>query len=139
MTDIIFAGKRGHGKTLRVVYLIWLAWMSGYLIVTNLKLKGIPYVDFDINVIYDALEKKIDLNDVYGSRKICMALDEITLLGDGHKSLTTEVQTLGYLFMQARKRGINIIGTIQRFKRLDATIRMMVEYKVKCLNFGGGR
>lgn len=136
MTDIIFAGPRGHGKTLRVVYLIWLAWMSGYLIVTNLKLIGIPYILFDINVIYEAIQKNLDLNEIYGSRKICMALDEITTLGDSRRSLSTENIVLTYLFMQSRKHGIEIFGTLQVFKRLDDTIRRMIEFKVKCKRIG---
>lgn len=136
VTDIIFAGKRGHGKTLRVIYLTYLAYKSGYKIVTNLKLTGIPYTPFDINTIYKAIQENLDLNEIYGSRKICMALDEITTLGDSRKSLSTENIVLTYLFMQSRKHGIEIFGTLQVFKRLDDTIRRMVEFKVKCKRIG---
>lgn len=136
MTDIILAGQRGHGKTLKMVDYIKKADASGYKIVTNLKLTKIPYVQFDISVIYNAIRENLDLNQIYGSNKICMALDEITVLGDSRKSLSTENIILTYLFMQSRKRGIHIIGTVQIFKRLDDTLRRIVEWKVKCKRIG---
>lgn len=103
---------------------------------TNLKLKGIPYTEFDINVIYKAIQENLDLNEIYGSRKICMALDEITTLGDSRKSLSTENIVLTYLFMQSRKHGIEIFGTLQVFRRLDDTIRRMIEFKAKSKRIG---
>lgn len=136
MTDIIFAGQRGSGKTLRMVKLLVLAHKSGYKIVTNLKLVGIPYIAFDINVIYKAINEDLDLNQIYGSEKIAMGLDEITILGDSRKSLSTENIVLTYLFMQSRKRHIEIIGTLQVMKRLDDTLRRIIQTKVKCRRIG---
>lgn len=136
MTDIVFAGPRGSGKTLKVVDLAIKGHNSGYLIVSNIDSLTVPHVKFNINVIYQAIKNKISLTEIYRSKKIIMALDELTMLGDSHRSLSTEVTILSYMFMQARKNGIHLFGTVQIYGRLDKTIRLMVDTKVKCMATG---
>lgn len=132
MTDQLLIGQRGSGKTLRMVRNLLLGIRSGYSAVTNLKLIGVPFIPFKIQTIYDAMRNDLDLNQIYRSEKIVMGLDEITTLGDSRTSLKTENIVLSYLFMQARKRHINILGTLQDIEDLDKRPRRLAQWRVEC-------
>lgn len=109
----------------------------GLTIVTNTPLEGIPYKDFDINTIDKAMKTRTDLRQVYQAKKgICMFLDEITTIADSRQAMTYGNILLSYMFMQARKRRMHIIGTLQLFSDLDKRPRRLVNVKVLCRRVG---
>lgn len=136
MTNTVFCGLPGEGKTIRMVRGLKMGYESDYTLVTNLKLTKLPYVKFDIQTIYDAMLADKDLNEIYHSKKICLGIDELPTVADSRKFSSEANIILSYLFMQSRKRGIEMFGTAQFFTDFDLRVRKLCDWKVGCRKLG---
>lgn len=112
-------GNIGSGKTLYAVRCAKLDSQKGIKIITNLKLNNIPYEVFDIDkFLNDELSR-----DLFNATVI---LDEITVYMDCRLGSSKQNLLMGYLVLQSRKRGLNIIYTTQNLDLVD--YKRLVKY-----------
>lgn len=112
-------GNIGSGKTLYAVRCAKLDSDKGIKIVTNLKLTGIPYENFDIDQFLNNESSETLKNAT-------VILDEITVYMDCRLGSSKQNLLMGYLVLQSRKRGLNIIYTTQDLDLVD--YKRLVKY-----------
>lgn len=112
-------GNIGSGKTLYAVRCAKRDSDRGIKIVTNLNLIGIPYETFDINQFLDNKYSE-------SLKNATVILDEITVYMDCRLGSSKQNLLMGYLVLQSRKRGLNIIYTTQDLDLVD--YKRLVKY-----------
>ncbi len=114
-------GNVGSGKTVFAVRLAYKAFLKGYTVMSNVKLR------FDHEPVN--LEKllKFDIN------KCVLLLDEAYGFGlESRVSSSLVNRALSYFVLQSRKRGVHIIYTSQFYSALDKRIRLLTNRKILC-------
>lgn len=112
-------GDIGSGKTLYGVRCLKKDSDKGLKIVTNLKLNNIPYEPFDI-------DKFLNNEESEKLKNATVLLDEITVYMDCRLGSSKQNLLMGYLVLQSRKRGLNIIYTTQNLDLVD--YKRLVKY-----------
>lgn len=112
-------GNIGSGKTVYAVRCAKLDSDRGLKIVTNLTLQNIPYETFDI-------EKFLNNEESEKLKNATVILDEITVYMDCRLGSSKQNLLMGYLVLQSRKRGLNIIYTTQNLDLVD--YKRLVKY-----------
>lgn|GEM_PF-2112380 len=112
-------GNIGSGKTIYAVRCAKRDSDRNIKIVTNLELTNIPYEKFDIEQF---------LNNDYSKtlKNATVILDEITVYMDCRLGSSKQNLLMGYLVLQSRKRGLNIIYTTQDLDLVD--YKRLVKY-----------
>jgi len=133
-----FLAKPGQGKTLTMVALGLDDYMRGLDIMSNLdldfpKARGAGKVrKLDMRLLSDP---KVELSN------LSLLADELWLWFDSRRASSTGNLSMSRLFLQSRKRDMNVYGTAQGFSQFDVRFRDNVDILALCQkrDVNGGR
>lgn len=141
MPDCFIWGKKGSGKTLEAVKRLWLKWLEGNEIWTNLELH--PLFDYNIMTRQRGNYHKIDVMDLIQlmiEGKIpdtktpkVLLLDEIKTQASSRTFHTFINRQLVNFVSQSRKRNFSLIYTDQILIAYDKWIRDMTDKIIRCI------
>lgn len=116
---VLYAGRRGCGKTTASVRDAYLFHRRGWRVVTNME-----SVSFADRVIGPE-----DLAGLFDTepRKFVLLVDEIQTFIDSRRSGRKQNVTFAYFIQQIRKRGVVILATTQFPRRVDVAFREHVD------------
>ncbi|MEM3859413.1 MAG: hypothetical protein QW478_08395 [Candidatus Micrarchaeaceae archaeon] len=120
ITGII--GKLGSGKTLSLAILSYHYYRLGYHIYTNVQSLKIKYG------YIDEITKDFYKDDKHPK---LLAIDEIYLWLDSRLSSSKRVRTYGYIIMQSRKNGFDVVYTTNYYRAVDVRIRNLTDYVIE--------
>lgn len=121
----VFCGPQGSGKTLSAIQCLYkmLDMYPNAIVVSNLNIKGVPYVPFDD---YNQL---VEMDN--GTDGIIFFIDEIHVLWNSLESKNIPISEMA-CFCQMRKSRRVIIGTSQVYSRIAKPIREQLQYCIAC-------
>jgi hypothetical protein len=133
-----FCGVRGAGKSLCMAYYIAHALISGKRVLSNMNVSfKCIYLDGTIKVLST---EPLDMNALYaleeGIKDLVVAIDEIQYFSDSRKWQSMRNRLLNAIFMQLRKRGLDVLCTVKTPNWLDSRLRdMELDIIVQCCDW----
>ena len=139
MTDILFWGNRGTGKTLAMILETLLDWYNGHEIWSNTPLNS----GFDTNFItrkkgnyhyidtLDLIKESFSENLRGDTQRTCL-IDETHTQADSRTSGSHINRQLVNFVTQARKRNFRILYSSQVLTGYDVRMRALTDRVVKC-------
>lgn len=113
----LIVGKTGYGKTLTLLYYTFMAYLQGSNILSNFKLKNIPYTPLD-NIT--------DLHSIQDGENFA-SCDEIWSDSDSRRSGSNDNILFTKMVLQHRKKRITLMGTSQHYGAVDVRIRAIAD------------
>lgn len=141
MTDILFWGKRGSGKTLGAIFEAYLDWFDGHEIWSNTPLNN----GFDVNHVtqkkgnyhfidtIDLIKESFSENLPSDDKQRTCIIDETHTQADSRTSGSHINRQLVNFVTQARKRNFRILYTSQILTGYDVRMRALTDRVVRCL------
>lgn len=124
MTVYGFYGFKGSGKTLSMVLLAYILYLSGKKIISNIRL----FFPFEWIDVKDIVELSPNLENAV------VLLDEIHMIADSRQPTSLQNRCITYFFLQSRHRNCDILYTTQQAGQGDIRIRKNTDVKVICEN-----
>lgn len=113
-------GRRGAGKTLYAVYLLYQYYQQGYKIYSNIKLH-FPYHELTLDML-STLPKELNGSIIF--------TDEIQMWADAYNFLSKDSKAITTMATQLRKRKCQWIFTTQFFKQAVLRLRNQTDYLI---------
>ena len=121
-------GGLGSGKTLLMIYLLFLEKQSGKIVMTNMT-----SVSFQDKPLYFE-ELLQDVQDNHALNDIALGLDEVHIFLDSRSAMSKSSKVASYFILQTRKRNVNLYITSQHIGQVDLRLRNMLDRVYICEN-----
>ena len=121
-------GGLGSGKTLLMIFLLYLEKKAGKYVVTNMSSVDFQDEVLDFNAFLQDVQENASLNN------IALGLDEIHILLDSRSSMSKSSKIASYFILQTRKRNVNLYCTSQHIGQVDLRLRNMLDRVYICEN-----
>lgn len=131
--DSFFWGKRGSGKTLGAIIRLWLDYLDGREIWSNIDLHSSLHAK-KITVL-DLIELLMDKEkfEALDNKPKTLLMDEMKGQANARLSSTFINRNVGHFVSQARKRNFKLIYTDQILSSYDKWIREMTDRIIRCV------
>jgi len=121
-------GGLGSGKTLLMIFLLYLEKRSGKLVMTNMS--SVSYQDKPLH--FEELLQ--DVQDNHALNNIALGLDEVHIFLDSRSAMSKSSKVASYFILQTRKRNVNLYFTSQHIGQVDIRLRNMIDRLYICEN-----
>lgn len=122
MVVSLICGYRGDGKTTLCTLLLYNAFTRGRKVLANYSLH------FEFEKL--KMSRLMDNIDEYGGS--ILAVDEAYMYVDSRNFSSKFNKAFGYLMLQTRKRGIDIVLTVHQKQMADVRLRLNLDYVYEC-------
>lgn len=120
-----FIGDIGGGKTASMIRDVYIKYLQGRKIYSNIKL-NFDYEPITIEDLIAMSEGKIDINEAV------IVLDELHIYMDSRTSASKRNRIISYFGLQTRKMDVDLYYTTQYINQVDLRIRNLTNCLVEC-------
>ncbi len=120
-----FIGDIGGGKTASLVKEVYIKYLSGRKIFSNIKL-NFPYTHVSQEDLLEMASGGFNLQDGV------LVLDEIHIYLDSRTSMSKENRVITYFALQTRKVGVDLYYTTQYINQVDLRLRNLTNALIEC-------
>jgi len=120
-----FIGDIGGGKTASMVKEVYIKYLQGRKIYSNIKL-NFPYTPITRDNLQEMATGGFNLNNGV------LVLDEIHIYIDSRTSMSKSNRIITYFALQTRKVGVDLYYTTQYIDQVDKRIRNLTNNLIEC-------